>query len=420
MKILLSAFACQPGLGSEEGVGWGVARTLAENHRVHVLTTPRCRESIERHLASQPCEQLSFSYHDCAPWIVRAAVTSSLWQVYYHIWQCRIGSWAKAIAAEFEPDVLHHVTYARYWTPCSLYRLGRPLVWGPLGGGDACPREFRSALTGKERLGERVREFAQWIARLDPLLRTTARNATVALASTSATEERLRELGCRHVVHCFQNAIDEELAAGPLTQPDVPLFCSVGRLLGWKGHVLALRALARLQCPAARLVIVGDGPARPRLMALAAKLKISEQVQIVGPVSHEVALTWIKRATALVHSSFHDQAPTVILEAMAMGTPVIGLRLGGVVHQVTYGSGMPVIAYRPQQAEADIALAMRRLVVNPALRAQIAIAGRHRVLQQFTWRSKANEFTRIYHDALKCFDEIRSAAPIGRSTRIAA
>ena len=50
MRILLSAFACEPGQGSEAGIGWGIAWSLARTHTVHVVTTPRHREKIERTL----------------------------------------------------------------------------------------------------------------------------------------------------------------------------------------------------------------------------------------------------------------------------------------------------------------------------------------------------------------------------------
>ena len=408
-------------MGSEEGVGWGVARALARNHRVHVLTTPRCRASIERYMTAHPCEQLSFSYHDCSPWILRSAVTSALWQVYYHIWQCQTASWARPIAAEFEPDVVHHITYARYWTPCSLYKLGRPLVWGPLGGGDSCPVTFRDTLTLKERVSAMVRDFAQWLARLDPMLRATARHASVALGLTNATEDRLRELGSPHAMHCFQNAVDHELTTGPLTEPEGTLFCSAGRLLGWKGHALTLRAFARLRTPHARLVIIGEGPTRSRLMALGKELDISDRLQLLGAVPHDEALSWIQRSTALVHSSFHDQAPTVVFEAMAVGTPVIGLQLGGVVHQITPETGMPVAARTPDQAEVDIAAAMQQLIENPALRTQLAVAGRQRIQQRYTWTCKAEEFASIYDDALQRFvPEAGASRTLRQPPRVAA
>lgn len=401
LRILLGAFVCAPGLGSEEGVGWGLAWALAQNHRVHVLTTPRHRAAIELHLAEHPCANLTFSYFDFSPAVVGCAVTSALWQVYYYAWQCRIGTWAQPVAEAFAPDVVQHVTYGRYWMPTTLWKLGRPFLWGPVGGGDACPPAFLPALPWRERWSEAVRGWAQRLAHHDGRLRETAARCDLALASTPETAARLRALGCARVDLVLQMAVDEELLATPAQAPDdPPVFCVAGRMIGWKGQGLALRAFARARIAGAKLVLIGDGPLRETLAATARELAIHDQVIFAGSLSRRQTLEWMRRATALVHPSFHDQAPTVIFEAMAVGTPVIALALGGAALQVTPATGFLIRATSPRQAIADISDALRVLRAGSRLRQGFAQAGRDRIRREFTWREKAARLAGTYQAVL--------------------
>jgi hypothetical protein len=66
--VLLSAYACEPGKGSEPGIGWNLARHLAEHHEVWVLTRTNNRPAIEAELARNPVPGLHFVYHDLPPW----------------------------------------------------------------------------------------------------------------------------------------------------------------------------------------------------------------------------------------------------------------------------------------------------------------------------------------------------------------
>lgn len=95
------------------------------------------------------------------------------------------------------------------------------------------------------------------------------------------------------------------------------------RLIPTKRVDLAIAAAATAS-PPARLVVVGDGPARPRLERLAAP----PAVQFTGALPRREALAWIAAADALLHPSSVEAAPTVIREARALGVPVVACDAG--------------------------------------------------------------------------------------------
>ncbi len=100
-----------------------------------------------------------------------------------------------------------------------------------------------------------------------------------------------------------------------------PVFVAVGRLAPQKDFESLLRAFALLETGTARLVILGEGHERPRLEALVAQLGAGESVSLPGFVSNPYA--YMSRSAAVVLSSRYEGLPTVLLEAMSLGTPVV-------------------------------------------------------------------------------------------------
>lgn len=173
----------------------------------------------------------------------------------------------------------------------------------------------------------------------------------------------------------------------------------VGRLAHEKGFDVLVEAMADL--PGRRLVLVGDGPERARLEALAGRLGVADRVRFAGWVSEPWAVRF--RPEIVVVPSRFEALSLVALEAMRAGIPVVATRVGGipevVVDQVT-----GVLA-DPEQPAA-LAKAIDGLLAAPARRAELAAAGLRRLEARFS-----HEAMRAAYEAL--YDEL-AAAPSGR------
>jgi glycosyltransferase involved in cell wall biosynthesis len=113
-----------------------------------------------------------------------------------------------------------------------------------------------------------------------------------------------------------------EAAPHPWLLEGPPVVLGVGRLLPQKDFATLLRAFALLRSHRpVRLVILGEGPERARLMALARKLGVEPDLHLPGFVANPFA--WIRRASLFVLSSAWEGLPTVLIEALACGTPVV-------------------------------------------------------------------------------------------------
>ena len=174
---------------------------------------------------------------------------------------------------------------------------------------------------------------SKWMRSVPRVMRRFFPHADLILAPSRAVAEDAREItGIPstkfRVIHnpVFREEITELSREPPshpwLTDPAVPVVITAGKLKPQKDFETLLRAFARLrQQRAARLVILGRGPGKEGLMALAAQLGVSDDFQLPGHVKNPYA--WFSRASVFVLSSAWEGLPNVLIEALACGCPVI-------------------------------------------------------------------------------------------------
>jgi len=405
LKVLMSAYACEPGKGSEPGVGWNVAREMANYHDIWVITRANNRPVIEAELANYPVDGLHFVYYDLPRWARWWKKGGRGIQLYYYLWQLGIYPLAKRLHRDVGFDLAHHVTFGRYWSPSLISFLPVPFLWGPLGGGESAPSAFWRDFTMTDKIYELQRDLARWLGEIDPLVIHTAKKSKLVIASTNETAERLLRMGVNKLHVFLQMGFNQaELAQKEEithTQDMTLRFITISRLLHWKGVHLGIRAFAVAGLSAADYWIVGDGPERDHLGELAKQLGVFEQVCFWNLLPRAKVLRCLQQSQVMLHPSLHDQAPAVIFEALALGNPVICLDLGGPAVQVTEETGFKIPAHDPQQVVNDIAEAMKKLAASKTLRMQMGTAGQQRVKDVFSWHAKANEFNRIYDQIAK-------------------
>ncbi|RUT00251.1 hypothetical protein DSM106972_076990 [Dulcicalothrix desertica PCC 7102] len=401
MKILMSAYSCEPGKGSERGVGWNVVREVAKYHEVWVLTRPdESREAIEAELARNPVPNLHFVYFN-------TSFLANLWrlnqngamQIHYYLWQIQAYFVARRLHIEIGFDAAQHVTFVKYSNPCFLSLLPIPLVWGPVGGGESAPKAFWRDFSIKAKIYEILRDLTRFVGELDPFVHVTAKRSAVVRATTEETAIRLRKMGVSNVQ--IEPAIGIALAEidhlARYKMPESPVrFFSIGRLLHWKGFHLGLQAFAASKLTDAEYWILGDGPERLRLQAQAEKLGIAGQVKFWGELSREETLAKLQDCHVLVHPSLHDSGGLVCMEAMAAGRPVICLDLGGPGAQVTSETGFKIAAINPEQAVNDLSKAMITLAQDSNLRIKIGLAGQKHIREVCSWEAKGENLAFIY------------------------
>lgn len=198
-----------------------------------------------------------------------------------------------------------------------------------------------------------------------------------------------------HVVHCGIDvrAFEPPDRAGRTGAPEV---LTVGRLVPVKGQTLLIRSVAELARRGvdARLTIVGEGPQRDELEELATRLGVAARVELPGAVGQDSIRDWYARADFFALTSFAEGLPVVLLEAMAMGLPVVASHITGIPELVDDGvSGLLVTPGR----EDELTDALGRMAeVGAERRAGMGRAGRDKVAAEFDIDQTARQLLRIF------------------------
>lgn len=391
MRVLVSAYACEPGKGSEPGVGWHWTTELARlGHKVEVITRSNNRASIEKALADDPIAGLQFHYYDLPSWGKWWKQGNRGIQLYYRLWQHGAYRLARHLTHKKQYDLVHFLTFGSFRQPSFMGRLGLPFVIGPIGGGDVTPALLRGSYPAIPALREMLREISIKLAYLDPTVRAMYRQATLVFCKTRDTLAIL-PASCRE-----KSRVQLEIGVEPhrirseiVAQAASVDFLYAGRLVYMKGIHLALEAFSKLSQdrPNATFTIIGTGPNEAQLKRLSATLGLGDSVRWLGWIPHEELWRQYFHYTALVFPSFHDSSGNVLLEALSQALPVICFDTGGPGEILSPSCGIMIPVKKRSKAEVvrDLTAAMRNFADNPELRDQM---GRRalEVARASTWK----------------------------------
>jgi len=401
LKILVSAYACRPSEGSEPSIGWNFVKELVNYHEVWLLTRANNRPSLEAELQANPLPSLHIIYCDLPQWVQFLNQGQKIVQLHYYLWQIAAYHRARQLYPPIKFDLIHHVTYVKYWSPSFLALLPVPFIWGPVGGGESTPQSFLADLGIRGKIYEGLRNTIRHLSELDPFVQLTAKRSILAWGTTSDTAERLQKLGVTQVKVMSQLGLSSKEISdlARLSQPYPQSFriISVGRLLHWKGFHLGLQAFAQADLPSdAQYWIIGEGAERKRLEILVRRLEISDQVKFFGKLSRQETLKKLGQCSVLLHPSLHDSGGLVCLEAMAMQRPVICLDLGGPAVQVTEETGIKIPAQVPEQTTQGLAEAMTCLCQDKKLLGRLGKGGLERLETVYSWQLKIQLYLQEY------------------------
>jgi glycosyltransferase involved in cell wall biosynthesis len=170
---------------------------------------------------------------------------------------------------------------------------------------------------------------------------------------------------------------------------DGPVIGTIARHTGQKGLDVLLRATPNV--PGARFVLIGDGPERVALEALAAELGVSERVEFAG--WSEDARAELGRFDVFVLPSRYEGLPLAIVDAMLAGLPIVTTRVGSIPEAIEdERSGLLVPADDP----VALAGALTRVAGDPSLRERLGSAARERAVERFTADAMARRYRSLY------------------------
>ena len=353
-KIFVSAYACEPGLGSEIGVGWHWVLEMSRYFELWVLTRESNRRTIEPWIAEHPeYAKIHFVYFDLPQWARRWKRGMRGVRIYYMLWQWLSDGVVKRTMQENGIDTYHLLTYGNAMWPASRYGMKQRFVWGPVSAGVMLPKFLTKHFSWKSRLKEVAQRVMRWLLPMNVGFRRRCKHADLILCKTDDTIQCVPEKWRGKCVQMTDVAVerrDVESYLTPKRYDDTKInYVAAGTLVGWRTFDVLLEAWAQCtmhnaQCTmhnffttgtktvGSQLTIVGDGPERGRLERLVDELGVRDSVRFVGQVDMESYYSYIAQADVVVNPCFREGAVTVSFDSMAMGKPLVCFDTGGYTH----------------------------------------------------------------------------------------
>ena len=397
MRILLSAYACEPDKGSEPAVGWNWAVELSKKkYIVHVLTRKNNKISIDAYFKkyNKP-HNLIFHYYDLPSFFRVIKKESRFIRFYYLFWQIGSYFFIKKIINRYRFNIIHHVTFVGIRQPSFLCNFGIPFIFGPVGGGDSIPFRLRYRLGFKSFFYEITRDFFNFFIKFDPFMWNTFFKSKIIFVTSEQSKKLIPKI--------FHHKVKLKLAIGfnasnikypktNLTKNKTFKFIFVGRFLSLKGMDLGIKAFHLLEKEHSNisLTMIGSGPELNSWTRLSKKLNLDSKIHWIPWIENKEVLNKINESDVLLFPSLRDSGGMVIFEAMAAGKPCIVINNGGPGQIITNECGYSI----PLNNSYDVTIekiynAMKVLIEDKSTYRKLSKNSR-KIIKYFSWSKLIN------------------------------
>ncbi|MEX0645066.1 MAG: glycosyltransferase family 4 protein, partial [Parvularculaceae bacterium] len=310
MRVLIVAPNISMRMGGEAALAFHYARELARTGvDVATLTHARVRDELQQSPIAERCAlyfvedaPLERALHQIGR-RTPAALNDAVFDAAIGVSTlARLARAARTLAATIGADVIHQPTPVSPLAPSFLRNMPAPVVIGPLNGGMSYPPAFERAYArGSQAAVAVVRTIAGAANALSP----GKRSAEIILVANERTRRSLpRGVRADRVETLVENGVDLDVWTPTPQRPAAPAFVYVGRLVWWKAVELLIRAFSSL--PNARLIIIGEGPERARLVREANATAGAGSIEFRGFLPQPDISAILARSTALVFPSLRE------------------------------------------------------------------------------------------------------------------
>lgn len=404
--LLISAFGCAPFRGSEIGVGWNWILQMAKYNIVHIITVKRNKSVIEANIPENLKEQIHFYFFDLPPfWIKVLKPESLLFYFFYFFWQIGIIPLIKNIKNKHHFDYSIHLTFGSIWMPTFLPFFDIPFIWGPIGGGESVPNSFLKALPFNQRVIESFRSFLKLTYYLNPLVLYPTYKAQAIIVRTNNTRSIIPNSFQKKITVCLETSMEKDIfnfqCKRNIEEETIKMIIT-GRLVPSKNVITAIRALASIVDKyKISLTIIGSGNEKSIIEQEIKKSHLTNQVLLISEVSRNEVINELSKSDIYLFPSLREGGSWALMEAMAVGLPVICLNWAGMEIITDDQSAIRLPVSDSKQMPKDMAKAICKLIDNPQLRINMGNAARERIQNAFSWEEKGLFMEKLFNQLSK-------------------
>lgn len=405
--VLITAYAVNPYKGSEDGTGWNIAAEIAKDFKVILITRKNNVKHVEQYLANHSEEHLQnitcYGFDLTEPIMkLKKKMGERGYVAYFYLWQYFMPRFIRKKGFEF--DIAHSLNFHSDSQPNFLWKLGKPTFWGPIGHHPKMNKEFLKHYGAKYWFKDRLYACVKWMFRnLDPFFRMSVNHSTKIFVINSSIRNVIAAPK-EKVVNIPAVAAPEVVENIASNKKNTFNILTVGRFHYLKGFDVAISAYASFLAPLSdlekehcRLIMVGKGEEKHRLINMAERLKVSQYIVWKDWVEQSEMDKYYKESDVFFFPS-HEGAGMVTVEAMSYGLPIICFDNFG-PGEIAASAAIRVPDHNYQLAVDQFAAELELLRSNYTLREDLGKRALERFKSSFTWESKGNEIKKHYRYA---------------------
>lgn len=405
MKILVSAYACEPNKGSEPGVGWGWVIEIAKHHEVWVITRENNEKTINNYIDDNPDE----SYKNIKFIYVGISKLLTFWKkgnrgirLFYTLWQWEAAKIAIELNEEQHFDLVHHVTFVSFTQVTFMYKLGIPMIWGPIAGGEIIPEIIKIEMDMREIIHEGIRKLSQKVSLFIPSISKTMKFSQYILVATDETKLKIPKKYWHKVIIIPAIGLTElPLKRSNECSDEKIRIIMAGKLIHLKAFDIGIKAFLEIvdRYPNVELHILGEGIKKTDLMKLSSKY-LDSRIFFEPPVQHNDIYSFFSKFDIFLNTSLRDSGCMTLMEAMSVGLPCLAIATGGPKVLLNEYTDCLIQPQEYQKCIYDIADKLVKLVENHEYRNQISNSLFSHCSNNLTYMSKMKMVCELYDKSI--------------------
>jgi glycosyltransferase involved in cell wall biosynthesis len=335
-KILISAYAISPYLGSEYGIAWNFVTRLSAFYDITVLYGTAGKRmgnnaEIVDYIKKNGSAGVTYVYVRpnllvlFLDWL-NFKINPIFFSLSHLLWQRQVLTVARQLVKSENYDLAHQLGPGGFRHPGFLWKLKMPFVWGPVRGTSSLNKIFFPMLGKESYFHNVIRNLSNiYYLKFSRKIKKVSRLASAIFCSTFADQKNFKKFLSVECPVIRENSIIN-LASSIKKSRSRLKFVWAGSVDDRKALNLLIEGLSRLPRRSDwTLHVVGDGPSKEKCMSMSRELGVASQIVWHGHVKHERVLEIMGDADVHILTSIMEGNPTVLFEAFEMCIPTIAL-----------------------------------------------------------------------------------------------
>ncbi len=398
MKILMSAYSCNPYGVSESFAGFSWLKILLKKYNVVLMTTDVNKNNIYDYYSSKLPSNLEIIAFPSSYPFMKNRIVHETFKVGYFLFNRKMYQYLiENISIVNNADILFHKSPSGFRYFSYLHKFDKPFIFGPTGGGLQTPKVLKEYFKKDSKVLS--------IRKLDPFLlnrkiyKDNFERAKYILITLGYVRNILGEKYNNKYVEILDTGIDTNVFKHDeqIIRKTPKSILYVGRLTRYKGAELLLKAMANLKNLDFVVDIVGDGEEKTYLNKLVKELHLENKVIFHGFVSDQKKIQkFYNEATIFCFPTITEASGNSLLEAMSYGLPIVTINNGGPKYMCPDDGTYKINIDTAEKMIENLSVCITKLLNSDVLVEKMGRRNREHCIKEYSWEVLEKKIFNIF------------------------